>query len=64
MFLQRTLTPGVKLLGECLVQATDGAGTGSDSQERFGDFSDGCRVLTPATNICINPSAMWGSKRL
>jgi hypothetical protein len=39
MFLQRTLVPGVKLLGERLVQAADGTGTGSDSQEGLGHFS-------------------------
>jgi hypothetical protein len=36
MRLQRTLTPGVKLLGERLVQATDRAGTGSHAHEGLG----------------------------
>jgi hypothetical protein len=40
MLLQRALSPRVKLLGQALVEATDGAGTGSDSHEGFGDFSD------------------------
>jgi hypothetical protein len=31
MGLQRTLSQGLKLLCECLVEATDGTGTGSDS---------------------------------
>ena len=39
VFLKRTLAPGVKLLGERLVQATDRAGTGSDSQQRLSHFS-------------------------
>src|SRR5712691_1355123 len=39
VFLQRTLSPGVKLLGERLVQATDRAGAGSNPQERLGHFS-------------------------
>src|SRR5258706_15391239 len=40
MLLQRTLTPRFKLLTQALVESTDGAGTGSDSHERLGDFSD------------------------
>jgi hypothetical protein len=28
VFLKRTLAPGVKLLGQALVEATNGAGTG------------------------------------
>ena len=39
VFLKRTLAPGFELLGERLVQATDRAGTGSDSQQRLGHFS-------------------------
>ena len=39
VFLQRTLTPRIKLLGERLVEATDRTGTGGNSQKRFGDFS-------------------------
>ena len=38
MLLQRTLPPRVKLLGEALVEPTDGAGTGSHSQQCLGDF--------------------------
>ena len=33
MGLQRTLAPGLKLVGEALIEATDRAGTGSDSQQ-------------------------------
>src|SRR2546428_13309135 len=40
MLLQRPLAPGLKLLGERLVEATDRAGTGSDSQQGLGDFPD------------------------
>src|SRR5438552_14056008 len=39
VFLKRTLAPCVTLLGERLVEATNGAGTGSHSHERLGDFS-------------------------
>src|SRR5713101_8374515 len=39
VLLKRTLSPGVKLLGERLVQTTDGAGTGSHSQQRLSHFS-------------------------
>lgn len=61
MRLQNTLPPRLKLLCQCLVEPTDRAGTGRNSQQRFGDFSHGCRVLTPATNICVSPSVMCGS---
>ena len=61
VFLQAALTPGFKLLGQRLVEATDGTGTGGDSHQGLSDFSHGCRVLTPATNICVSPSAMCGS---
>ena len=36
----RTLAPGVKLLGQALVEATNGAGTGRHSHERLGHLSD------------------------
>ena len=39
MPLQRTLTPSLKLLRECLVEPTDGTGTGSHSHQRLGHFS-------------------------
>src|ERR1051326_2757423 len=39
VLLERTLSPGIKLLGERLVQATDGTGTGSHSQKRLGHFA-------------------------
>src|SRR5260370_35921305 len=39
VLLQAALTPGLKLVGEALVETTDGAGTGSDSHEGFGDLS-------------------------
>src|SRR6266568_6567434 len=36
---ERTIAPGFKLVGERLVEATNGASTGSDSQQRLGHFS-------------------------
>src|SRR5215469_855543 len=39
VFLKRTLSPGVKLLGEGLVQATDRTGARSHSQQRLSHFS-------------------------
>src|SRR2546425_12346829 len=39
VFLQRTLSPRIKLLSERLVQAADRAGTGCHSQQRLGHFS-------------------------
>src|SRR6266566_5834317 len=39
VFLQASLTPGFKLLGQRLVEATDGTGTGGDSQQGLSDFS-------------------------
>src|SRR6266702_5151754 len=38
MRLQRSLAPVLKLLAEALVEATDRAGTGSDSQQGLSDF--------------------------
>ncbi len=64
MVLKRTLAPGVKLLGERLVETTNRAGAGRDSHQRLSHFPHGCRVLTPATNISVSPCATWGSKRL
>jgi hypothetical protein len=40
MVSKRTLTPRFKLLDQRLVEATDRAGAGCDSQQRLGDFSD------------------------
>src|SRR2546421_3014432 len=40
VFLKATLSPGVELLAECVVEATDRAGAGSDSHESLGHFSD------------------------
>jgi hypothetical protein len=54
VLLQRTLSPGLKLLREGLVETTDRAGTGSDSQQLLGHF-------VPLTNMWVSPSAMWGS---
>src|SRR5437660_12070821 len=39
VFLKRTLAPGIILLGQALVEATDRAGTGRHSHERLGHFS-------------------------
>ena len=61
MRLQSTLSPRLKLLGEALVETADGAGTRGKSQQGLSDFPHACRVLTPATNICVNPSAICGS---
>src|SRR5229473_6481495 len=36
VLLKRTLAPSFKLLRECLIEATDRAGTGSDAQQRLG----------------------------
>src|SRR5216683_1387762 len=45
MLLERALTPGFKLLAQCLVESTDGAGTGSDPQQRLSHFSHfGCHL--------------------
>ncbi len=60
VLLKRTLSPSLKLLRERLVETTDCAGAGSHSQQRLG-HSPTLWVLVPATNICVNPSAMWGS---
>lgn len=51
VLLERALPPSVKLLGQRLVETTNRAGTGSHSQQRFGDFPHASRVLTPDTNI-------------
>src|SRR6266699_6689173 len=59
VFLQAALTPRFKLLGKRLIEATDGTGTGGDSHQGLSDFSHGCRVLTPATNICVRLIARY-----
>ncbi len=64
VLLQAALTPGLKLVGEALVEATDRTSTGSHSQQGLSDFPNGCRVLVPATNICASPSTMCGASRL
>ncbi len=61
VFLKATLSPRVELLAERLVEATDRAGALRHSHQGVGHFSHGCRVLVPATNIWVSPSAMWGS---
>src|SRR6266849_8658072 len=40
MLLQSALTPGGELLLQIAIEPTDGAGTGSHSHQRLGDFSD------------------------
>src|SRR5689334_22498340 len=40
VLLERTLAPHVKLLGQALVESTDGTGTGSNSQQRLSHFPD------------------------
>jgi len=54
-------TPGRELLLQITVEPTDTTGTGRYSQQAFGNFPDGCRVLTPATNISLSPWAICGS---
>src|SRR5258708_5462853 len=44
VFLKRALTPGVKLLGERLVETTDRTGTGRASHERLRHFPDFVRA--------------------
>jgi hypothetical protein len=39
VLLKRTLSPGLKLLRERLVEAADRAGAGSDAHQGLGDFS-------------------------
>ena len=39
VLLQRSLAPSLKLLGEALVEATDRAGAGRDSQQGVSNFS-------------------------
>src|SRR5438045_3403417 len=39
VFLQAALTPGFKLLGKRLIEATNGTSTGGDSQQRLSHFS-------------------------
>jgi len=59
--MQPALTPGRELLLQITVEPTDTTGTGRYSQQAFGNFPDGCRVLTPATNISLSPWAICGS---
>jgi hypothetical protein len=61
MRLQHTRTPRLELVRQRLIQTTDGAGTGRDSHQRLSDIAHGYRVLAPATNICVKPSAICGS---
>ncbi len=61
MRMPRTLPPGFELLRQRLIQAADSAGTGRDSHQRLSDLAYASRVLAPATNICVKPSAIWGS---
>lgn len=48
---QRPFAPCLKLFGEGVIEATNGAGNRGDSDQCFSDFADGCRVLVPLTNI-------------
>ena len=52
MLLQRALSPRFKLLSQGLVEATDGAGTGSDSQQRLGHFSHFVRACPGHEHLC------------
>ena len=57
-----TLAPGGELLLSILVGAADGAG--NHSHQGLGDFSHGCRVLTPPKNISVSSWAICGVSRL
>ncbi len=61
VFLKRALTPGFKLLGERLVQATDRAGTGRDPQQRLGHFSHFVGTRPSDKHLAEADRAMCGS---
>ena len=52
VFWQAALTPGVKLLGKRLVEATDGTGAGGDSQQGLSDFSHFVRAHPSHEHLC------------
>ena len=64
MGLQGTLAPGFKLLGERLIEATDRTGTGSDSQQRLGHFSNFVSARSCHEHLGETDRARGGSKRL
>src|SRR5436305_7672302 len=61
---QGAATPCFKLFRQRVIEPTDGTGAGRDSHEGVSDFSHGCRVLVPVTNIWVKPSATCSSYRL
>ena len=52
VFLKRTLSPGFKLLGEALVEPTDRAGAGSDSQQGLSHFPHLMRAHPSHEHLC------------
>jgi hypothetical protein len=61
VFLKRTLAPRLKLLGEGLVEATDGTGTGGDSKQGLSDFSHLVRAHPSNEHLRQADRAMCGS---
>src|SRR6266851_6894095 len=58
MLLERALTPGFKLLAQALVEATDRAGTGSDSQQGLSHFPHLMRAHPSHEHLCQSFSDM------
>src|SRR5260370_11258972 len=58
VFLKRTLSPGFKLLGEALVEPTDRAGAGSDSQQGLSHFPHLMRAHPSHEHLCQSLSDM------
>jgi hypothetical protein len=59
VFLQAALTPGFKLLGQRLVEATDGTGTGGDSHQGLSDFSHLVRAHPSHEHLRESFSDVW-----
>jgi hypothetical protein len=61
VLLQRSLAPGFKLLGEALVEATDRAGTGSNSHQGLSAFPDLVSARASYEHLRQADRAMCGS---
>jgi len=61
VFLKWTLAPGIKLLGEALVETTNGAGTGRHSHERLGHLSYFMGTGSSHKHLRESDRAMCGS---
>jgi hypothetical protein len=61
LLLQSTLAPSRVLLLEIAIEATDRGFRLGLPPARLGDFTHGCRVLVPATNMSVRPWATCGS---